>query len=84
LKRSGYAGEGFFSKGHQLGENVSHNLPADLARIRALEAAEKRRRTSAILSGGGRLGGRPIGVSNLSPRELAARVCTLKFLDYHP
>ena len=50
LQRSGYAGEGFYSKGHRLGENVSHDLPPHLARVRALEAAEKRRR-AGMLSG---------------------------------
>jgi WLM domain len=71
LRRSGYAGEGFHSKGQRLGADVSHNLPPHLARAKALEAAEKRRRMAGIMSGGRRLGGR---VEALSPRELAAQV----------
>ncbi|KAG8219423.1 hypothetical protein J3R82DRAFT_347 [Butyriboletus roseoflavus] len=45
LQRSGYAGEGFFSPGHKLGAGVSHDLPPHIARVRALEAAERRRKT---------------------------------------
>jgi hypothetical protein len=73
LQRSGYAGEGFFSEGKRLGTNVSHNLAPHLARMKALEAAEKRAQSSRVLGAGGRLGGsgRQAG---LSPRELAARV----------
>ena len=76
LQRSGYAGEGFFSEGKRLGTNVSHNLPPHMARMKALEAAEKRTQTSRVLGSGGRLGGsgRDAG---LSPRELAARVCII-------
>ncbi|KAJ7134986.1 WLM domain-containing protein [Mycena crocata] len=70
LQRSGYAGEGFFSKGHRVGEAVSHDLPPHLARAKALESAEKRRQTALMLGGGGRLGGR-VNVTNLTPRELA-------------
>jgi hypothetical protein len=72
LKRSGYAGEGFFSKGHRLGVNVSHDLPPYLARVKALEAAEKRRRIGGIMSSGGKLGGK--NMAGMSPRELAAQV----------
>ncbi|CCM03643.1 uncharacterized protein FIBRA_05787 [Fibroporia radiculosa] len=73
LKRSGYAGEGFFSTGHRLGTKVSHNLPPHLARQKALEAAEKRRQTNQLMSGGGRLGGLGSRTrNNKSPRELAA------------
>jgi len=76
LRRTGYAGEGFFSVGRRLGTNVSHDLPPHLARLRALEAAEKRRKMSNVMSGGGRLGGqRPI--AGLNPRELAAMVRAL-------
>ncbi|KAJ7805153.1 WLM domain-containing protein [Mycena olivaceomarginata] len=32
LQRSGYAGEGFFSKGQRVGTGVSHDLPPHLAR----------------------------------------------------
>lgn len=75
LKRSGYAGEGFFSKGNRLGTNVSHNLPPYLARQKAIEAAETRRRINAVLGAGGRLGGARSNPTNKSPRELAAEVC---------
>ncbi|TFY65780.1 hypothetical protein EVG20_g5306 [Dentipellis fragilis] len=72
LQRSGYAGEGFHSKGNRLGQNVSHDLPPHLARQRALEAAEKRRKIGAVLGSGGRLGGGSLARSGLSPRQLAA------------
>ncbi|THH20610.1 hypothetical protein EW146_g814 [Bondarzewia mesenterica] len=72
LKRSGYAGEGFHSKGKRLGTGLSHDLPPHLARQRALEAAEKRRKVSSVLSGGGKLGGGSLARSGLSPRQLAA------------
>jgi DNA-dependent metalloprotease WSS1 len=52
---------------------VSHNDPPHIARRKALEAAEKRRQTSRVLGGGGRLGGQNRN-AGLSPRELAARV----------
>lgn len=73
LQRSGYAGEGFFSEGKRLGTNTSHNVPPHIARQKALEAAEKRMKTSRVLGSGGKLGGlgRTVG---LTPRELAARV----------
>ena len=75
LRASGYDGEGFLTKGRRLGINVSHDLPPHLARQKALDAAEKRRQVSAVLGGGGRLGG--ITRSTKSPRELAAEVrCT--------
>ncbi|KAJ7216778.1 WLM domain-containing protein [Mycena haematopus] len=78
LQRSGYAGEGFFSKGQKLG--VSHNLPPHLARAKALEAAEKRRKTGLLIGNGGRLGGR-INPTNLTPRELAARAAERRARD---
>ena len=77
LKRSGYAGEGFHSPGIRLGVGTSHNLPPHLARLKALEAAEKRR---ARGSGGGRrlgygqAGTFDDGSRQLTPRELALRV----------
>jgi hypothetical protein len=82
LQRSGYAGEGFFSEGRRLGTNLSHNLPPHMARMKALEAAEKRAHTSRVLGAGGRLGGsgsrRQTG---LSPRELAARAAERRIRD---
>ena len=77
LRRSGYAGEGFHSRGIRLGAGTSHNLPPHLARLKALEAAEKRKRAGdaggRLLGGGngGILGG---GRKQLTPRELALRV----------
>ncbi|EGN93180.1 hypothetical protein SERLA73DRAFT_190082 [Serpula lacrymans var. lacrymans S7.3] len=81
LKRSGYSGEGFFSKGHRLGTNVSHNVPPHLARVRALEAAEKRRKASTMLGSGGRLGGRVGTMQGMSPRELAAQAAERRKRD---
>lgn len=78
LKRSGYSGEGFHSKGHRLGEFVSHNLPPHLARARALEAAEKRRRASNVLGGSRKLGGAVV-TRQMPPRELAAQVGIISF-----
>lgn len=52
---------------------MSHNVPPNVARIKALEAVEKRAKTERVLNGGGRLGGRSRN-AGLSPRELAARV----------
>ena len=74
LRRSGYAGEGFFSKGQRVGVGVSHNLPLHLARQKALEAAEKRRQIAIVLGGGGRRLGGSGDTKGLSPRELAAQV----------
>ena len=74
LQRSGYAGEGFYSKGHRVGENMSHDLPLHLAKAKALEAAEKRRRIGVMLGGGGRLGGSGAVIGGMTPRELAAEV----------
>lgn len=73
MKRSGYSGEGFFSQGQRLGVAVSHDLPPHLARAKALEAAEKRRKLNNLGSGG-RLGGRGVSTKGMSPRELAAQV----------
>ncbi|KAF9486328.1 WLM-domain-containing protein [Pholiota conissans] len=78
LQRSGYAGEGFFTEGRRLG--TSHNVPPHMARLKALEAAEKRRQTSRVLGPGGRLGGATKG-SGLSPRELAARAAERRLKD---
>ncbi|KDQ31264.1 hypothetical protein PLEOSDRAFT_1037384 [Pleurotus ostreatus PC15] len=80
LKRSGYSGEGFFSKGHRVGTNVSHNLPPHQARAKALEAAEKRRKVSNLIGQGGRLGG-VANVRNLTPRELAAQAAERRARD---
>ncbi|PPR06605.1 hypothetical protein CVT24_001790 [Panaeolus cyanescens] len=70
LQQSDYSSEGFFLEGHRLGTNTSHNLPPYLARVQALEAAEKRRKVSQVLGNGEKL-----GCCNLSlnPREMAVR-----------
>lgn len=73
LKRTGYAGEGFFSNGRRLGEGIPQNIPAYLARQRALEAAERRRRTN-VSTGPVRLGGGNLASLGLTPRELAVLV----------
>ncbi|KAF9245697.1 WLM domain-containing protein [Melanogaster broomeanus] len=74
LRRSGYAGEGFFSPGHRLGgAGIARDLPPHLVRLKALEAAEKRRRSEALTKGGGRL--------ELGPRELAARAAERRKRD---
>ncbi|KAJ7044965.1 WLM domain-containing protein [Mycena alexandri] len=81
LQRSGYSGEGFFSRGNRVGIGASHDLPPHLAKAKALEAAEKRRKAQlAIGNGGGRLGGRT-DTANLTPRELAARAADRRARD---
>ncbi|KAJ7597350.1 WLM domain-containing protein [Mycena floridula] len=80
LERSGYAGEGFFSAGKRVGENVSHNVPQHLARSKVLEAAQKRQQTSQVLGGGGRRLGGSI-TSELSRRELAAKAAERRIRD---
>ncbi|KIK70539.1 hypothetical protein GYMLUDRAFT_279618 [Collybiopsis luxurians FD-317 M1] len=81
LQRSGYSGEGFFSEGHRLGTNVSHNLPPLRAREQAVAAAEKRRKISQTLGGSRRLGGQPNSDRALTPRELAARAAERRLFD---
>ena len=83
LKRSGYSGEGFHSRGIRLGIGASHNLPPHLARLKALEAAEKRKR-GADSGGGRRLGGGNGGTvgggrRQLTPRDLALRVSVVSY-----
>ncbi|KAI0073953.1 WLM-domain-containing protein [Panus rudis PR-1116 ss-1] len=80
LKRSGYDGEGFHAKGRRLGQNVSHDLPPHLARLKALEAAEKRKKTSQVLGGPQRLGG-GIKPGNKTPRELAVEAAERRIRD---
>ncbi|EFI28710.1 hypothetical protein CC1G_13736 [Coprinopsis cinerea okayama7 len=87
LKRSGYAGEGFYSPGHRLGgssSSSSRDVPPHVARQKALEAAQKRKQVSQVLGSGSRtlggLGGGP-STRNLSPRELAARAAERRIRD---
>lgn len=81
LQRSGYSGEGFFSNGTRLGVGTSHDLPPHIARVKALEAAEKRRKGNLLSSGPGgtRLGGNWRGVLTKTPRELALEVSLRHF-----
>ncbi|EIN14418.1 WLM-domain-containing protein [Punctularia strigosozonata HHB-11173 SS5] len=83
LKRSGYAGEGFYSLGHRLGVNTSHNLPPHLARQKAVEAAERRARIGGMMSGARRLGGGDLTAvrRGMSPRELAAEAAERRARD---
>jgi len=78
LKRTGYAGEGFFSHGRQLGAGIPQTVPALIAQQRAieLEAAERRRRTNTLPGTNGpvRLGGGNLASLGLTPRELAILV----------
>lgn len=76
LKRSGYSGEGFHSKGNRVGVGISHNIPPSQARSRAAEAAAKRKSVAGVMGAGGqRLGGpSTTGFRTLGPRELAAKV----------
>ncbi|KAJ3890434.1 WLM domain-containing protein [Lentinula edodes] len=81
LQRSGYAGEGFFSKGNRLGTNISHNIPPHLARAQAVAAAEKRRNLSQTLGGGGRRLGGGTEDRALSLRERTKRAAERRLLD---
>jgi len=81
LKRNGYAGEGFFSNGRRLGEGIPQNIPVYLARQRALEAAERRRRTNAGTNGPVRLGGGNLASLGLTPRELAVLAADMRAAD---
>lgn len=57
------------------GKAALEGLPLPLARLKALEAAEKRHGANGVLGGGGRLGGRRItALEGMDPRELAAQV----------
>lgn len=80
LRRTGYAGEGFYTPGQTLGGNASagnsRNVPPHVARLKALEAAQKRKQVTQVLGGGNRSLGGPSSTRNLSPGELAARVST--------
>lgn len=55
LEQSGYLGEGFYLRGIRLRVSPSHSLPPHAARMRVLEVAEKRKRTSGDPGGGRRL-----------------------------
>ncbi|ORX91224.1 WLM-domain-containing protein, partial [Basidiobolus meristosporus CBS 931.73] len=59
LMVQGFTGEGFYGAGHRVGQGVSHDLPPHIARVAALEAAEKRRQIGQIMgpANGRKLGG---------------------------
>ncbi|KAI9464941.1 WLM domain-containing protein [Lactarius psammicola] len=83
LKRTGYAGEGFFSNGRRLGNGIPQNVAAYLARQRALEATERRRRTDVATGTNGpvRLGGGNLASLGLTPRELAVLAADMRAAD---
>ena len=78
LKRTGYAGEGFFTKGRRLGAGIPQTGPALIAQQRSIEReiAEGRRRTNTVPGTNGpvRLGGGNLASLGLTPRELAVLV----------
>ena len=78
LKRSGYAGEGFFTNGRRLGAGIPQTGPALIAQQRSIEReiAETRRRTNTVPGTNGpvRLGGGNLARLGLTPRELAVLV----------
>ncbi|KAF6754332.1 WLM domain-containing protein [Ephemerocybe angulata] len=78
LQRKGYSGEGFFTPGQRLGGST-HNPALHVGRLKALEAAEKRRQVSRVLGEGNprRLG----GGGTMSPRELAAQAAERRMRD---
>ena len=80
LRVGGYTGEGFMSDGKKMG--VSHNLPAHLAKAKALEEAERRSKLAKIM---GPAGGRTLGgvkpLMGRSPRELMAEAAERRARD---
>ncbi|KAI0260238.1 WLM domain-containing protein [Gloeopeniophorella convolvens] len=83
LKRTGYAGEGFFSNGRRLGGGVPQSVPAYVARQRATDAAERRRRAGNVTGTNGpvRLGGGNLASLGLTPRELAVLAADMRAAD---
>jgi DNA-dependent metalloprotease WSS1 len=77
LKRSGYAGEGFFTKGRRLGGGIPQTVPALIAQQRSIELDYLERRRANTVSGTNgpvRLGGGNLASLGLTPRELAILV----------
>ena len=77
LKRTGYAGEGFFTNGRRLGAGIPQTVPALLAQQRSIELEIiKGRRTNTVPGTNGpvRLGGGNLASLGLTPRELAVLV----------
>ncbi|KAJ3080739.1 hypothetical protein HK102_002849, partial [Quaeritorhiza haematococci] len=86
LLLSGYRGEGFEGPGYRVGQGVSHDdlLNPQLAKKRALEAAEKRRKIGELMlpSGGRRLGGGEKGVEKVyTPAQMAAMAAERRSRD---
>ncbi|RGB41849.1 WLM domain-containing protein [Rhizophagus diaphanus] len=81
LLAQGFTGDGFFSDGKRVGEGISHNVSPALARQKALEAAEKRRKTERIMTNGGRKLGGGSGGYGLTTRELAAMAAERRIRD---
>ncbi|PKC75495.1 WLM-domain-containing protein [Rhizophagus irregularis] len=81
LLTQGFTGGGFFSDGKRVGEGISHNVSPALARQKALEAAEKRRKTERIMTNGGRRLGGSSGGYGLPTRELAAMAAERRTRD---
>ncbi|KAI0362953.1 WLM-domain-containing protein [Pilatotrama ljubarskyi] len=79
LRAAGYSGEGFHANGRRLGTNVSHDLPPHIARQKAVEAAENRRKIAVVLGRGGKLGG--AAKSTKSLRELTAEAAERRARD---
>ncbi|KAG8887961.1 hypothetical protein FRB99_004182, partial [Tulasnella sp. 403] len=80
LKRSGWAGEGFFSRGNKLGGGASRDLPQYLAREKAAAAAEQRMKVQVMLNNRKRLGGGQ-GQAGKSMRQLAAEAAERRMRD---
>jgi DNA-dependent metalloprotease WSS1 len=79
LKRTGYAGEGFFSNGRRLGAGagIPQTGAALIAQQRSIELEiAERRRTNTVPGTNGpvRLGGGNLASLGLTPRELAVLV----------
>lgn len=77
LKRTGYAGEGFFTQGRRLGAGIPQTTPALIAQQRSIEleiAARRRTNTVPGTNGPVRLGGGNLATLGLTPRELAVLV----------
>ena len=77
LRSSGYSGQGFLSDGSKLStERTDRDVPLHIARQRALEKAEQRRKTGLLMgpAGGQKLGGSS-SIAGKTVREVLAEVC---------
>lgn len=73
-RKNGWQGEGFHAPGSRVGGD--RRLTVQEAKCKAVEQAERRKRTSLLLGRGGRLGGLTPPSGNRNARELAAEVRT--------